>query len=136
MDDHFWTPLYTVLVCRLISVRLWNFKDGEHHYNSRFIYFLPTFWSPKTFFQGAFFLQFWPYVWLVFKSGFKSRAGYDGSCMVLCIILIKNNLVINFKNCPTLVIHKLNHHNPLLMINCAWIPTIHKARIVRKKPIK
>ena len=26
--------------------------------------------SQKTFFQGAFFLKFWPYVWLVFKSGF------------------------------------------------------------------
>ena len=31
------------------------------------------------FFQGAFFFKFWPYVWLVFKSGFKSRAGYDGA---------------------------------------------------------
>ena len=39
-------------------------------YNPRFVYFLPTFRSPKTFFQGAFFLKFWPYVWLVFKSGF------------------------------------------------------------------
>ena len=46
------------------------------HYNPRFVYFLPT---SKTFFQGAFFLKFWPYVWLVFKSGFKSRAGYDGA---------------------------------------------------------
>ena len=40
------------------------------HYNPRFVYFLPTFWSSKTFFQGAFFLKIWPYVWLVFKSGF------------------------------------------------------------------
>ena len=40
------------------------------HYNPRFVYFLPTFWSTKTFFQWAFFLKFWPYVWLVFKSGF------------------------------------------------------------------
>ena len=32
---------------------------------------LYTFYPlPKTFFQGAFFLKFWPYVWLVFKSGF------------------------------------------------------------------
>ena len=38
-------------------------------YNPRFVYFLPTFWSPKTFFQGAFFLKFWSYVRLVFKSG-------------------------------------------------------------------
>ena len=36
----------------------------------RFVYFLPTFWNPKTFFQGPFSLKFWPYVWLVFKSGF------------------------------------------------------------------
>ena len=50
-----------------------------HHYNPQFVYFLPTFRSPKTFFQWAFFLKFWPYVWLVFKSGFKSRAGYDGA---------------------------------------------------------
>ena len=28
-----------------------------HHYNLWFVYFLPTFWSPKTFFQGAFFLK-------------------------------------------------------------------------------
>jgi hypothetical protein len=40
------------------------------HYNPRFVYFLPTFWSQKMLFQGAFFLKFWPYVWLVFKSGF------------------------------------------------------------------
>ena len=33
----------------------------------------------KNVFQGTFFLKFWPYVWLVFKSGFKSRAGYDGA---------------------------------------------------------
>ena len=29
----------------------------------------------------------WPYVWLVFKSGFKSRAGYSGARTVY-----KNNL--------------------------------------------
>ena len=31
---------------------------------------------------GAFSLKFWPYVWLLFKSGFKSRAGYDGARML------------------------------------------------------
>ena len=31
----------------------------------------------KTFFQGFFSLKFLPYVWLVFKSGFLSRAGYS-----------------------------------------------------------
>ena len=35
-----------------------------HHYNLCFVYFLLTFWSPKTFSQGAYFLKFWPYVWL------------------------------------------------------------------------
>ena len=40
------------------------------HYNPRFVYFLPTFWRPKTFFQGGFFRKFCLYVWLVFKSGF------------------------------------------------------------------
>ena len=58
------------------------------HYNPRFVYFLPTFWSPKTFFQGAFFLKFWSYVWLVFKSGFKSRAGYDGTPTVYALAYI------------------------------------------------
>ena len=27
------------------------------HYNPQFVYFLPTFWSPKTFFKGLFFLK-------------------------------------------------------------------------------
>ena len=31
------------------------------------------------FFQGVFFLKFWPYIGLVSKSGFKSRVGYDGA---------------------------------------------------------
>ena len=29
--------------------------------------------------KGFFFGKFCPYVWLVFKSGFKSRAGYSGA---------------------------------------------------------
>ena len=33
-------------------------------------------------FLGAFFVKFCPYVWLVFKSGLWSRAGYDGACTV------------------------------------------------------
>ena len=35
------------------------------------------------FFKGAFFIKFWPYVWLVFKSSFKSRASYSGMHTVL-----------------------------------------------------
>ena len=37
----------------------------------------------KKFFIERFFVKFWPYVWLVLKSGFKSRAGYSGARMVL-----------------------------------------------------
>ena len=29
-----------------------------------------------------------------------------------------------------------HHYNPLLIWNRSWIPTIHKARILRKKPLK
>ena len=32
------------------------------HYNPRFLYFLPTFWSPKSFFKGLFFLKFWVFL--------------------------------------------------------------------------
>ena len=32
--------------------------------------FYPLFKVQKRFFKGLFFLKFWPYVWLVFKSGF------------------------------------------------------------------
>ena len=32
--------------------------------------FYPLFEVQKRFFKGLFFLKFWPYVWLVFKSGF------------------------------------------------------------------
>ena len=39
------------------------------HYNPQFVYILPHFWKPKTFFQGAFLVKFWSYVRLVFKSG-------------------------------------------------------------------
>ena len=41
--------------------------------------FYPLFEVQKRFFKEFFFLKFWPYVWLVFKSGLKSRAGYDGA---------------------------------------------------------
>ena len=55
-------------------IKVENYIPCARHYNPRFVYFLPTFWSPKTFFQGAFSLKFWPYVWLVFKSGLWWRA--------------------------------------------------------------
>ena len=32
--------------------------------------FYPLFKVQKRFFKGIFFLKFWPYFWLVFKSGF------------------------------------------------------------------
>ena len=34
------------------------------HYNPRFAYFLPTFWS------SFMYCDLWPYVWLVYKSSF------------------------------------------------------------------
>jgi hypothetical protein len=42
------------------------------------------FLKSKNIFSRGFFFKFWPYVWLVFKSGFKSRAGYSGARTV-CI---------------------------------------------------
>jgi hypothetical protein len=72
------------------------------HYNPRFVYFLPTFWRPKTFFQGVFFRKVCPYVWLVFNSGFWSRAGYSGMCTVFANIFpdqhmyIVSSIMVNF----------------------------------------
>ena len=40
------------------------------HYNPRIVYLLFTFWSPKTFFQGAFFLKFWPLCMVSIQEGF------------------------------------------------------------------
>ena len=46
---------------------------------TRGLYILnPLFEGQKRFFQG-FFRKFCPYVWLVFKSGLLSRAGYNGA---------------------------------------------------------
>ena len=39
------------------------------HYNPRFVYFLPTFWSPKTFFSRSFFLKI-----LVLKFIYSEKA--------------------------------------------------------------
>ena len=60
------------------------------HYNPRFVYFLTTFWKPKTFFQRGFFRTFSPYVWLVFKSSFWSRVGYSGACTVVSKKMTRN----------------------------------------------
>ena len=51
------------------------------HYDPRFVYFYPIFWCPFLCFQWRNFRKFCPYVWLVFKSGFKSRVGYSGRCV-------------------------------------------------------
>ena len=53
-----------------------RFQDKLNTYHIRAIItrglhtFHPLFKVQKRFFQGSFFLKFWPYVWLVFKSGF------------------------------------------------------------------
>ena len=56
------------------QAQLWLFYyilwcDVIYHTRAIITRGLYTFWSPKTFFQGAFFLKLLPYVWLVFKSG-------------------------------------------------------------------
>ena len=40
--------------------------------------FYPIFEDHFFVFKEVFFTKFFPYVWLVFKSGFSSRSGYDG----------------------------------------------------------
>ena len=50
------------LLSNLYAMVSYTSNTVPRHYNPRFVYFLPTFKSPKTFFQGAFFLKFWPYV--------------------------------------------------------------------------
>ena len=57
------------LLSNLYAMVSYTSNTVPRHYNPRFVYFLPTFKSPKTIFQRAFFFKFWPYVWLVFKSG-------------------------------------------------------------------
>ena len=64
------------------------------------------FLKSKNVFQGAFFLKFWPYVWLVFKSSFQSRAGYDGARTVINIVVLVNS-ISNFCN------NKISHANEL-----------------------
>ena len=78
-------------LCSIVGLwKIWRRQYKKHiphmgHYNPQLVYFLPTFWSPKTFFQGASFLSFWSYVWWLFKSNFKSRAVYSGTHTVFKI---------------------------------------------------
>jgi hypothetical protein len=55
--------------------------DSHKYHTSAFITrgLYSLFEVQKRFFKGIFFLKFWLYVWLVFKSGFESRAGYSGA---------------------------------------------------------
>ena len=53
-------------------------------------YLFHHFSSPFLFFKGSFFGKFCPYVWLVFKSGLRSRAGYDGAVQyIVCTVVIR-----------------------------------------------
>jgi hypothetical protein len=48
-----------------------NFAYRTHAIITRSLYiFYPLFGSQKRFFKEVFFRKFYPYVWLVFKSGF------------------------------------------------------------------
>ena len=57
----------------------------ERNYNPRLVYLilLSHFWRPFLCFQGSFSRKCCPRVWLVFKRGLWSRAGYDGARTVL-----------------------------------------------------
>jgi hypothetical protein len=99
--EFFWIPLmyhYTIVcwgespISVLSKVRSSSsvyMAQGVHNYCTctiitRGLYiFNPLFWSQKRFFKEVFFRKFCPYVWLVFKSGFWSRAGYSGACTIL-----------------------------------------------------
>ena len=48
--------------------------------------FYPILKGQKCFFKELFFVNFYPYVRLLFKSGLLSSAGYDGQCTVHSII--------------------------------------------------
>ena len=76
----------------LLEFRLFFFLDTIKHLSpSFFLYTVRAplncihntyFFKSKNVFSRNFFLKFWAYVWLVFKSGFLSRLGYDGKLMV------------------------------------------------------
>ena len=60
------------------------------HYNPKFVYFYLLF------LKLIMNCDLWPYVWLVFKSGFNSRVGYSGPhtwYLILCPSI--ENLITN-----------------------------------------
>ena len=60
--------LLVFIFCKLLLKK--SQVPYARHYNPQFVYFLKS----KNVFSRGFFLK----ILLVFKSGFKSRAGYDG----------------------------------------------------------
>ena len=65
-----WQKIQNQYYGRNNQVKWQKYLLYSRHHNLRFVYFLPTFWGPFFCFQGGFFRQLCPYVWLVFKSGF------------------------------------------------------------------
>ena len=56
-----------------------NHIPYARHYNPQFVYFLPTFWSPKTFFQGAFFLKILALCMISIQERFLIKSVLDGA---------------------------------------------------------
>jgi hypothetical protein len=69
----------------ILSQDTWTKRFINSHYLSGSITYRTCaiitrgFLKAKAFIQWAFYLKFWPYLWLVFKSGLQSRLGCD--CM-------------------------------------------------------
>ena len=74
-----WCREYSIHIQKFDAHKLPSFKYIHHTcaiITPGLYTFYPIFQGQKRFF-GAFFVKFWPYVRLVFKSGFKSRACYS-----------------------------------------------------------
>ena len=74
----------------------WFYSTVHAPFNPQFVYFLALFLKTRNVFQGVFFIKFWPYIHLVFKSNFKSRAGYSGARTVYHFWLLETK---ERKNC-------------------------------------
>ena len=89
------------------------------HYNPRFVYFLPAFWSPKTFFQGVF---FWKISAFIYGKDLRAVSNQEWVMMgdVRKVNWILQKILLSFSNfCQ--------------FRSCSWILILHKAIILIKK---
>ena len=61
----------------------------------------------------------WPYVWLVFKSGFKSRAGYSGARTV-------HGLWLNQRDYREESQTKCGEHRGVFRMLILWVLSVNK----------